>query len=181
MHINYEFKAISNNIKQLEELLVQQNPRFVGEDHQIDTYFNVPVGRLKLREGNIENALIHYTRSNTATAKQSDVLLYQHQPNTILKQILTKALGVKVVVDKKRRIYFIDNVKFHFDEVKDLGTFVEVEAIDKEGSIGIEKLKEQCTYYANLFNIRNEDYIAVSYSDLLMEKLQSKANIFQTI
>ncbi len=181
MHINYEFKAISNNIKQLEELLVQQNSMFIGEDHQIDTYFNVPIGRLKLREGNIENALIHYTRSNTATAKQSDVLLYQHQPDTTLKQILTKALGVKVVVDKKRRIYFIDNVKFHFDEVKDLGTFVEVEAIDKEGLIGIEKLKEQCTYYANLFNIRNEDYIAVSYSDLLMGNMQSKANIFQTI
>jgi adenylate cyclase class 2 len=141
----------------------------VGEDHQTDTYFNVPTGRLKLREGNIENTLIQYHRTNVAGAKQSDVLLYHHEPNPDLKAVLTKSLGVKVVVAKRRKIYFIDNVKFHFDTVGSLGTFVEVEAIDTDGSIGLEKLKEQCAVYAELFGISPEDYVAESYSDMLLK------------
>ena len=170
MHINYEFKAGGIEIEKLESKLKQLNPLFVGTDHQIDTYFNVPNGRLKLREGNIENSLIHYNRTNTAGAKQSDVALYQHQPDKNLKTTLTKALDVKVIVDKKRKIYFIGNVKFHFDEVKSLGNFVEVEAIDKDGSIGIEKLKEQCDYYIQFFGITKDQFIAESYSDLLAKK-----------
>jgi|SRR2546423_144288 len=173
MHINFEFKARCAQILQLENLLLKYKPEFIGQDRQTDTYFNVPNGRMKLREGLIENALIHYERANTSGAKQSHILLYAHQPDAQLKEILTKALGVKVVIDKLRKIYFIDNVKFHFDEVNGLGTFVEVEAIDKKGNIGIEKLKDQCNSYAQLFNVRKDDYIAESYSDLLLAKKSS--------
>src|SRR5690242_16742047 len=109
MHINYEFKARCTDLKILEAKLKEYNPLFIGTDHQVDTYFNVPTGRLKLREGNIENSLIHYNRTDVASAKQSDVSLYQHQPDKNLKNLLSKALGVKVVVDKTRKIYFIDN------------------------------------------------------------------------
>ena len=117
--------------------------------------------------------MIHYERINTAGTKESKVLLYQHQPDVALKQILTTALGVKTVIDKKRKIYFIDNVKFHFDEVKELGTFVEVEAIDKDGSIGVEKLKQQCNEYIALLQIDKNDFVAESYSDLLLTKNSS--------
>ena len=166
--LNIEFKASTNKLQALEALLQKHNPLFIGEDHQIDTYFNVSAGRLKLREGNIENALIHYEREDFAGAKSSHVLLYQHQPDKTLKEILIKTLGVKAIVDKHRKIYFINNVKFHFDTVEGLGTFVEVEAIDKDGSIGKEKLQAQCDEYAALFNIAEEDFISVSYSDLIM-------------
>ena len=88
-----------------------------------------------------------------------------------MKEILTTALGVLVVIDKSREIYFINNVKFHVDIVKDLGTFVEIEAIDPDGTIGKEKLFEQCNYYLDLFKIRREDLISNSYSDLLLKKL----------
>ena len=110
MHINFEFKARHNNITGAENSLKEHQPLFIGEDHQVDPYFNVPTGRLKLREGNIEQSLIFYQRSNVAGAKQSDVTLYQHEANVALKQVLTQSLGVKTVVDKKRKIYFIVNV-----------------------------------------------------------------------
>jgi adenylate cyclase class 2 len=168
--LNFEFKAGTNDLEEAEKKLLFLNPKFIGEDNQTDTYFNVEHGRLKLREGNIENALIHYERANTSGAKQSDVLLYKHNPDKNLKDILTKSLGVKVVVNKKRKIYFIDNVKFHFDTIKELGTFIEVEAIDMNGEFGIEKLKEQCNKYAALLDIKPEDYISLSYSDLILEK-----------
>jgi adenylate cyclase, class 2 len=175
MHLNIEFKARSNRNEALEQALQSHNPRFAGEDHQSDTYFNVLHGRMKLREGNIEHALIHYTRSNVAGAKQSDVLLYQHQPDAELKNILTAALGVKVVVAKRRRIYFVDNVKLHFDQVDGLGSFVEVEAIDLNGTIGIEKLQEQCRYFAQLFGIGENDYVGQSYSDLMLTQKELAA------
>lgn len=166
--INFEFKASVTNPDELEQKLQQLNPDFIGEDHQVDTYFNVPVGRLKLREGNIENALIHYERINDAAAKQSNIILYEHKPSQALKEILIKTLGVKIVVDKLRRIYFIGNVKFHFDTVQGLGRFIEVEAIDRTGEISIDKLKEQCSLYANLFELQQDNYIANSYSDMLL-------------
>ncbi|MDP4291321.1 MAG: class IV adenylate cyclase [Bacteroidota bacterium] len=166
--MNFEFKARTNDLDRLEKKLLALNPLFIGEDHQTDTYFNVPAGRLKLREGNIENALIYYERANTADAKQSDVLLYKHTPDKMLKDILVRSNGIKVVVEKKRKIFFIDNVKFHFDTIRGLGTFVEVEAIDTTGNIGIERLKKQCSEYAALFEIKDSDYIALSYSDLML-------------
>jgi adenylate cyclase, class 2 len=168
--INFEFKAKAENIDGLEKKLLTLDPKYIGEDNQVDTYFNVLAGRLKLREGNIENSLIYYERINTAGAKQSDILLYQHHPDKTLKAILIKVNGIKVVVDKKRKIYFIDNVKFHFDVVEGLGTFAEVEAIDRNGDIGIEKLKEQCNFYADFLGIKPDDYIALSYSDMILEK-----------
>ena len=166
--LNIEFKATTRRLAELEALLQQYDPLYMGEDHQVDTYFNIPSGRLKLREGNIENALIHYEREDTAGAKASHVLLYHHKPDKALKEILIKTLGIKAVVDKRRKIYFIDNVKFHFDTVDGLGTFVEVEAIDKDGTIGKEKLQSQCDKYSALFGIAAVDYCSVSYSDMIL-------------
>ncbi len=73
-------------------------------------------------------------------------------------------------VDKKRNIAFIDNVKFHIDEVKGLGSFMEIEAIDIDGSIGLNKLQDQCAFYLEKLAIKEEDLIEISYSDLLLNK-----------
>ena len=166
---NFEFKARSGQLLQQEEKLKCLNPVFLGEDHQIDTYFQVENGRLKLREGNIENALIQYDRENTKGAKASEIILYQHEPNRALKEILSRSLGVKAIVEKKRKIYFIDHIKFHFDQVQGLGDFIEVEAIDKDGSLGASRLKEHCAQYAAFFEIKETDYVSESYSDLILE------------
>lgn len=170
MPLNYEFKARCQNLVKLEEKLLTLQPRFVGEDQQTDTYFYVPQGRLKLREGPIENALIHYNRSDEADAKTSEVQLFSTSPNSSLKQLLATALGVKVVVQKTRRIYFLDNVKFHFDQVEGLGSFVEVEAIDRDGTIGMDKLKSQCLHYRSFFDLEATDCLSGSYSDMLLAK-----------
>lgn len=166
---NIEFKARVRDIDSLERKLLTLSPDYKGLDHQIDTYFNTTRGRLKLREGNIENALIHYEREDTASRKQSDVILYKHNPDKALKDMLTIHLGVRAVVDKKRKIYFLGNVKFHFDEVKDLGTFVEAEAIDDAGQYSEEALKEQCDKYFTFLGLAKADLIDVSYGDMIIE------------
>jgi adenylate cyclase, class 2 len=167
-HTNIEIKARTAEPDRIRDILKTNNADFIGVDHQVDTYFKVASGRLKLREGNIENHLIYYERENTRGPKKSSVILYKNNPDSNLKDILIKSLGVLAVVDKYREIYFIDNVKFHLDSVVGLGTFVEIEAIDKDGSIGYDKLLEQCNYYLNLLLVSKEDLMATSYGDLLL-------------
>jgi predicted adenylyl cyclase CyaB len=170
IQLNIEIKARSNNQGLIREILKSHHAEFRGVDNQTDTYFKAKNGRLKLREGTIENSLVHYQREDKAGPKQSNVTLFKADPKSSLKEILTNALGVLVIVDKLREIYFIDNIKLHIDVVKDLGTFVEIEAIDSDGSIGKDRLLEQCQHYLNLFGISKEDLIANSYSDLLLQK-----------
>jgi adenylate cyclase class IV len=57
--------------------------------------------------------------------------------------------------------------------VESLGTFVEVEAIDNDGTIGLEKLKLQCDQYIALFGLQASQFMAESYSDLLLAKKSS--------
>ncbi len=171
--LNVEIKAKSDNQTQIRGILKSKKAEYKGTDHQIDTYFNVDNGRMKLREGNIENNLIHYKRENKKGPKQSKIILYKSEPDSSLKRLLTEAIGILTIIEKKREIYFIDNVKFHVDTVKELGTFIEIEAIDKNGELEKEKLLEQCEFYLNLFNISKNDLVSVSYSDLILKK-QSK-------
>lgn len=171
MHItNFEFKAKVGNLENYEQKLLTLSPVFRGTDHQVDTYFLVQNRRLKLREGNIENALISYNREDVSGAKQSGIILFKYEPGNALKNILLQHLEVKVVVNKKRKIYFIDNVKFHFDIVEGLGSFLEVEAIDDSNQFTIDELKQQCDKYFQFFNLTSTNLVAKSYSDLLLEK-----------
>ncbi|WP_299464176.1 class IV adenylate cyclase [uncultured Microscilla sp.] len=167
-HLLVEIKARTAKADQIRTFLEKNKTYFKGVDYQTDTYFKVNKGRLKLREGNIENHLIQYYRPNQAEAKTSEVLLYKSNPESTLKQILTNALGELVVVKKKREIYFIDNVKFHIDEVDQLGSFAEIEAIGNKGEHLEEDLRAQCLHYQQLLGIRTEDLVEVSYSDMLL-------------
>lgn len=175
MFYNVEIKAKTSNSELIRKYLTEQGAFYNGMDHQVDTFFQIPVGngRLKLREGNIENALIHYHRPNQAGPKTSEVTHFETSISAGLKEVLQKALGELVTVDKVRYIFFIQNVKFHLDEVKDLGSFVEIEAIDKDGSIGIKALDEQCRYYMQALGIQPNDLIDVAYADLLLNERQA--------
>jgi len=140
-HLNIEIKARCADQQAIRDILRARGADFRGIDYQIDTYFNVGSGRLKLREGNIENALVYYERNDQAGPKEAHVTLYQTTPDSGLKEILTKALSILVVVEKQREIYFIENVKFHLDTVAGLGLswrskrLIQMELRDKSNSL----------------------------------------------
>jgi len=168
--INVEIKARCDHPENIRRELQSASAAFHGTDHQVDTYFRTARGRLKLREGNIENALIHYQRPDETGPKRSDVTLYPIRAADQLKSILLQALEVWVVVDKQREIYFIDNVKFHIDTVRFLGSFVEIEAIDRGGELGEAYLRKQCEAYLRQFGINPKDLVQPSYSDLMYNR-----------
>jgi adenylate cyclase class IV len=171
-HVNIEIKGRCTDPARIRDILLELGADAKGTDHQVDTYFVVPNGRLKLRQGAIENSLIFYDRPDHPGPKRADVSLFRTDSagSTQLHETLAAALDVLVVVDKRREIYFIDNVKFHIDIVEGLGHFIEIEAIDIDGSLGPEKLRAQCDHYIGCFNITPADLVNVSYSDLLMER-----------
>ena len=166
-YTNIEIKARTSGIEQIRQYLIDNGADFKGVDHQLDTYFNVPKGRLKLRQGNIENSLIFYHRDNQPGPKQSDFELLLVNNGAELSSILAKAIGVRITVSKKREIYYIGNVKFHLDVLEHLGEFVEIEATNIGTDFAIDKLKDQCNFYMKQFEINEVDLVPVSYSDLL--------------
>lgn len=147
--------------------LIDRNAKFVGLDHQIDTYFLVKSGRLKLRQGNIENHLIYYQRPDKDIPTLSEVILHPVERNSSLRQLLAQALGVDVVVDKKREIYFIEHVKFHLDLVRDLGTFVEIEVIDDGAGYEPDDMIKTCEQFMEVLDIDSKQLVSSSYADLL--------------
>ncbi len=192
---NIEIKASSSEEEQnkIIEILKQNNAKYLGTDVQTDTYFKVDKneqktgnfltnsssgksqigGRLKLRRGDIENYLIYYEREDKKEAKCSEVILFQNQGRiSELEKIMKKTHDILIRVEKKRNIYFIENVKFHIDNVSGLGRFIEIEAISQNKLIPIEKLQEQCNYYKTLLEIKDENLIGNSYSDMLMNSVE---------
>lgn len=171
-HVNIEIKARCDDPGRVRSLLEAHGAEFRGLDRQIDTYFACPAGRLKLRQGTIENALIHYHRPDQAGPKRATVTLTPLDAPLAgqLHATLSAALAVLAVVDKQREIYFIDNVKFHIDRVAGLGNFVEIEAIDAAGELGPDALRRQCSQYMQLLGVAESDLLTGSYSDMLARR-----------
>ncbi len=167
--LNVEIKARTVDPHSVRRKLRTRGARYEGLDRQIDTYFKVARGRLKLRQGNIENSLIHYERPDDPSLRRSDVVLYRTAAASMLHNVLTASLDVDVVVEKHRHIYFLDNVKVHVDFVPSLGHFVEIEAIDEEGSFSEAHLRGQCRALMTALGVEERDLVAESYSDLLRE------------
>jgi len=165
-----EIKAVYADPLALEKALIANGAVYKGLDHQVDTYFVVPSGRLKLREGSIENTLIYYHRVEVNGIKSSEVKYVSLNKDQVqgMKDLLAALHETLVVVDKQRKIYFIDNVKFHIDEVEQLGAFVEIEAIGDKGQ-DYQVLTNQCQSFMDLFGITESDCIDSSYSDLLLK------------
>jgi predicted adenylyl cyclase CyaB len=166
---NVEIKARTDRVAGIRAFLQENNADFRGTDYQTDTYFNTPSGRLKLRQGNIENSLIYYERTDQPGPKQSDFSLARVEDGMALKEVLSRSLGIKVVVEKQREIYYIGNVKFHIDSLRQLGNFVEIEASNRFAPLSLEQLHAQCRYYLQQFAITDEELVTVSYSDMLLE------------
>ena len=141
----------------------------IGVYRQTDTYFALGERRLKLREveGSEAAQLVYDERPDRAGARESEVLLYVVPEAATLKEMLTRTLGVQVVVRKRREIYRHEGVQLHLDEVEGLGRFLEFEMALENAADAIERGHATLAAMRRLFDIPDEDLVASSYSDLL--------------
>lgn len=137
-----------------------------GDIHQIDTYYRVPHGRLKLRVARPgETELVQYHRPDVAGAKGCDYRLETVEAG--LGEMLGDALGVLATVEKVRSLYLWENVRIHLDEVAGLGSFIEFEAVQAPGSAdedGYEKL----SFLIDVFGIADSEHLKYSYLDMVL-------------
>jgi predicted adenylyl cyclase CyaB len=165
---NLELKSRYPDLARAARVAEELGASHVWTKRQTDTYFNAPRGRLKLRESEGRVAeLIAYERPDTPDQRESVYHLVPIPDAHALKSALAASLGVRVVVDKRRTLYMWHNVRIHLDEVDNLGSFIEFEALlarpeDEADSPG------RLAHLTDVLGIRGEDRVAQSYSDLIL-------------
>ena len=173
-----QFQALDGLYPKLSDLNATQHETV----QQIDTYFHIThvkdslqsercEPRLKLREahGWSEGWLIYYERPNQDGSRYSDYQFCEIADPGSLKGLLTLALGVKTIVKKQREVWMFKHTRIHLDRVTDLGHFVELETMFR-GQTETEAIDEHQHVKAAL-HLDAVAPIAVSYSDLIMQKL----------
>ncbi len=181
MATNLEFKAQCQSLDNFYPRLIALNAVHRETVHQVDTYFYVPSEkhvtilevcepRLKLREakGWSEGWLIYYERPNQDGSRYSQYQLCEIADPESLKGLLTTALGVKTIVKKQREVWMFNYTRIHLDTVVDLGEFVELETVFR-GQTEAEAIHEH-QHVKAVLHLDTEEPIAVSYSDLVLQK-----------
>jgi predicted adenylyl cyclase CyaB len=167
MPSNIEWKARARDPqrqRQLAERLANGPPELL---EQIDTFFSVAHGRLKLRQLAAERGeLIYYERSDQAGPKQSTYSLAATNQPEALAALLAQALGVRGVVHKRRWLYRAGQTRIHFDEVEGLGSFLEVEVVLQPGQ-AIREGERIAEEARRQLAVHDEDLVEVAYIDLL--------------
>jgi len=143
---NVELKAIDPAPEAtLVAALALDGVRDEGVLVQRDTYFaGTREGRrLKLREEEGRGAvLIPYARPDDPAVRVSEYALVAVPDPDALREALGGALGVRVVVAKRRRLLLWREVRIHLDDVEGLGAFLELEAVaPPESDLGPEHAK----------------------------------------
>ena len=167
MPVNIEIKARVHDFDGLRQRAEQLSDTICQLIPQVDTFFNCPTGRLKLRElGQPKGQLVYYQREDKSGPKHSDYQIFETDDPGGLKYILMEAYGVRGIVSKDRYLYLIGQTRIHLDQVKGLGEFIELEVVlkpgqsDSEGAAIAEELMHQ-------LGIDAQDLIETAYIDLL--------------
>ncbi len=163
---NIELKARLRNRAAALEACVELGASPQGDIHQVDTYFRVPEGRLKLREADPgRDELVFYRRPDVAGPKGCDYLLEPAKRS--IKGFLAEALGVLAVVDKVRTLYLWENVRIHLDCVAGLGDFLEFEAVIS-GACDDADGRRKLEHLIALFGIAAGDHLERSYLEMTL-------------
>jgi homotetrameric cytidine deaminase len=174
---NVELKARDADPARTLERALAAGAEERGVLRQRDTYFAVGRGRLKLREEEPEGAtLIAYERPDEGAERVSDYRLVPIAEPGPLREALTAANGVAVVVDKRRRLLLWERtVRIHLDEVDGLGSFLEIEAVAEPGA-DLARERDQVARLRELLEIGDDALLAGSYADALMARDEGAAD-----
>lgn len=163
-----ELKAKVNDLESVRRKLRVLKARPMGTFRQTDIYFNVPKGRLKLRQSNNEKTqLIYYERENITRPKRSNVFVMEISENSAFKALFKKILKVKAIVKKTREIYQHQRTQIHLDTVDSLGCYVEFERKTSNTLKEIEKNRRLLEKLMVTLGIDPKSLEKLSYSDLV--------------
>lgn len=151
---------------------------FIQTMQQIDTYFQSSRGRLKLREwhddlGQQGAELIGYLRPDIADSRRSEYYRAAAFDSQFLLKVLETTLGLLVVVRKNRLLYLIGSTRIHFDDVEDLGYFIELETVLPEHPTPeqVAAAQTEHQWVISLLDLSTLTIMEGSYSDLILSRV----------
>jgi predicted adenylyl cyclase CyaB len=168
---NIELKARDRTLADDVRTCRRIGAQFQEVLRQRDTYFRVKAGRLKLREfGPGRAELIAYQRPNTPRARVCEYVVQPVDDPAPLRRLLGACLGTLAEVRKTRRLYLWKGVRIHLDDVRDLGRFLEFEAVLGTGGASPARGRARVEFLRNAFNVRVHDIVRGSYLDLEVKR-----------
>jgi len=170
MPVNLEIKVPVKNLKKLINVVEQEGGEKVYSSKQVDVYYKLDNGRLKVRNSSGEKSIIFYKRIEDGSERWSDFEVIKVDNPEDWINFFDKFLERLVVVDKHRTLYHLHNTRIHFDKVKGLGNFVELETKVVKGK---QKARKEFQQILELLKLNPEEQILNSYSDLILKKGKS--------
>ena len=136
-------------------------------EKQLDTYFSVDNGRLKLREiDGHESKLIQYFRNQDVTPKQCNYAIVRVQNADKFGRMLSRVHGIYQQVSKVREYWTWNQVNIHLDQVDELGSFIEFEAIVGNFQLHMDA-EDKFIYLMSQFNIQPGDVLHTDYAEMV--------------
>ncbi|NOS90761.1 MAG: CYTH domain-containing protein [Cyclobacteriaceae bacterium] len=160
---DYTLKARITELDRFHERLKELSATFVGTDHQRDHYFATNRGKLKWRQGTIENLITHYERIAEKGAERTIVYRYDLHPTPEDVEQLQGSAEFIQVIEKIRHIYLIGHIKIHLDQLPSGDQFIEIEAIDRANQFSHAELMRQCLELQQKLDIPSENRIPTGY------------------
>lgn len=167
-NIEIKGKLVSvEGVRRTVESMASGPPQFL---QQVDTFFHVPKGRLKVRsfpDGSGE--LIAYHRPDRTGPKESAYTKISHPKADTLLEALATVLPVRGTVRKGREVFLVGRTRVHIDQVENLGWFLELEVVMAPGDSQEEGIEEAQQLLETL-QVGEEFLLAEAYIDLLEER-----------
>ncbi|WJF90332.1 class IV adenylate cyclase [Paraburkholderia bonniea] len=165
---NIEIKARARHFEQLRERAAELSPEAPLTFRQQDFFYEVPRGRLKLRQfdDGTPAELIFYQRDDRDGPKAS---YYTRSPVTnpeAMHALLATALTTSGIVTKERQVYLAGRTRIHLDRVDGLGDFIELEVVLAQNDDEASGQAEARAMFDKL-GVAETDLVAVAYVDLL--------------
>ncbi len=164
---NLEIKIKLNSHDEIISKLKNLNAEFITTLNQKDVYYNLENSLLKLRIQNHNTELISYNRAENGSTRWSNYEVLEIKGENA-ENFLEKIFKVEAVVEKKRDLWMFKDTRIHLDEVKGLGTFLELETLVLNGQEDAEK---RFNFLVKELNLDFENQIRTSYRNLISENI----------
>ena len=169
MAVNIEIKARASDFNRQKMIAETLSDIPAEQIWQEDIFFRISKGRLKLRIFNSGSGeLIYYKRADSNGPKVSQYEISVINEPESLKNILTSSLGVRGIIKKQRTLYKIGHARIHFDKVKNLGNFIELEFVMQDNTSKNEALQTIRNLMKKL-EIQDKQLINNAYIDMVSE------------
>ena len=169
MAVNIEIKARASDFNR-QKMIAESLSNLPGEQiWQEDIFFNISKGRLKLRIFNNGTAdLIYYVRADSKGPKTSHYQISKTNDPVGLRNILSSSLGVRGVIKKQRTLYKTGFTRIHFDQVMELGNFIELEFVMQD-NISKHEASQTVENMMEKLEIQDKHLINKAYIDMVSD------------